>query len=345
MLMVIFGAGASYDSAPAYPIGGPGEAGPWRPPLANNLFLDRHEFFGTIVERYPKLTHILPYLRSPSEGRSVEQILESLQEQGKDSPETQRELASVRFYLCDFLDEVTEKWAKKTNGVTNYATLIREVLRFNKTGAEICLVTFNYDLLLDHALFTFGYKPKPPEEHLLSHPILKLFKLHGSVNWSRTVDTKGDKLTPLALIERADDLRVTDKFVLVNAAREGHVTRYGSIFPAVAIPVQTKTEQHFECPAAHRKCLAEMLPRVTKVLIIGWQGREAHFIQMLRQELPKLRHVMVVGRDRRDSEEVLVRFLVDVGRIELNTDGHRFLGTGGFTHFIVNQEGDEFLAA
>jgi len=90
--MVIFGAGASYDSAqayrPIYPGGGsqnfglpaqpPNDGGPWRPPLAKDLFRDQNHVFGHVVQRYPKLSHILPYLREPSNGRSVEEILESL---------------------------------------------------------------------------------------------------------------------------------------------------------------------------------------------------------------------------------------------------------------------------
>jgi hypothetical protein len=114
MLMVILGAGASYDSAQAYqPVQSSGgsqnfgvsalpidHGGPWRPPLAKDLFMDRHNALGDTVQKYPKLSHILPYLREPSNGRSVEQMLESLQEEGRGNPESQREFASVRFYLC-----------------------------------------------------------------------------------------------------------------------------------------------------------------------------------------------------------------------------------------------------
>src|SRR5580704_10702693 len=88
MLMVIFGAGASFDSAAAFPLPDPsagnqnfGNApgvsarwcGPWRPPLAVNLFRDPELAFGHIVQRYPKLPAILPYLRAPSNGRTVEE--------------------------------------------------------------------------------------------------------------------------------------------------------------------------------------------------------------------------------------------------------------------------------
>jgi hypothetical protein len=359
MLMVILGAGASFDSAPAYRLvysgGGNSnfgvsasprdDGGPWRPPLAKDLFLDRHHALGEIVGKYPKLTHILPYLREPSNGRSVEQMLESLQEEGKGNPESQREFASVRFYLCDLLHKVTEEWSSRTNGVTNYAPLVRDILRFNNSGEQVCLVTFNYDLLLERALYTFDFKRRLPEDHLDSHPILKLFKLHGSVDWSRIVELpEGTRLLPQHLIEQAHTIRLSDKFVLANSTSPYDMHNFGKpIFPAIAIPVQTKTEQYFECPITHRTSLAGMLKDITKILIIGWQAREAHFLEMLRSNIPRLRHVMVVGGNASDAETTL-RYFVDQVGVSISTD-NVFVGQGGFTNFIVNQEGQEFFNA
>jgi hypothetical protein len=345
MLMVIFGAGASYDSAQAYKVeridGNWDAGGYWRPPLAKDLFLDRFDTLGDIVQKYPKLTHILPYLREPSNGRSVEQVLESLQTEGRGNAESQREFASVRFYLCELLAKVTSEWISHTNGVTNYAPLLKDILRFNASGEEICLVTFNYDLLLEHALYTFDFKQKPPEEHLESHPILKLFKLHGSVGWSRLVDRpQGVRLLPQHIIEQADTIQISDRFVLANASNPHEMHNFGvPIVPAIAIPVQTKSEEHFECPFTHRAYLAEMLPYVTKILIVGWQAKEAHFLQMLRSNLPKLSSVMVVGANASNAKGILRYFLEEI-RLHIS---NQTVGQQGFTHFIVNQEGHGFL--
>jgi hypothetical protein len=360
MLMVILGAGASFDSSqayrPVYPGGGgyanfgtpvprPDDGGPWRPPLAKDLFLDRHHAHGSIVTRYPKLSHILPYLREPSGGRSVEEILESLQEEGKEDPESKREFASVRYYLCELLHEVTKGWLEKTNRVTNYAPLLRDILRFNRPSEPVCLVTFNYDLLLEYALFTFDFKLKPPEQHLDSHPILKLFKLHGSVNWSRVVNGQhGNRLSPQHLIGQADTIEVSDTFVLANATDVSDMYKFDDpIFPAIAIPVQTKSEEYFECPHTHLGYLGQMLDNVTKILIIGWQAREAHFLQMLKPKLPLLRQVMVVGANAPDAEKVLLYFLNQIGKHILPQN--RYVGQGGFTDFIVKQEGHDFFGA
>jgi hypothetical protein len=345
MLMVVMGAGASYDSSQAFRPVRPDDGGPWRPPLAKDLFLDRHHALGDIVAKYPKLTHILPYLREPSNGRSVEQILEVLQEEGKDDPESKREFASVRFYLCELLHKVTEEWTSLTNGVTNCAPLLKEILRFNNPDEQVCLVTFNYDSLLERALYTFDFKCRVPEEHFDSHPILKLFKLHGSVDWSRLVDLPhGTRLVPQHLIEQADTIQLTDEFVLANATIPYDMHSFGQpIFPAIAIPVQTKSEAYFECPRSHLTYLGQMLDNVTKILIIGWQAREAHFLQMLRRKLPLLRQVMVVGANAQDAENILRYFLEQTGKRLLAQN--RYVGQGGFTQFIVTQEGHEFFGA
>lgn len=348
--MVIFGAGASYDSSPDFvpnaALGMDGGGGPWRPPLANSLFLDQGRLFGEIVVKYPRLTHVLPYLRTPSAGKSVEQILESLQNEGKNCPERLRELAAVKFYLCDFLMRVTDEWTARTNGVTNYAPLIAEILRLDNSDEEVCLVTFNYDLLLERALVSFrDFNMKGPEDFLSSHPRLKIFKLHGSVNWSRTIGT-GELYSPSQLIEQADSLRPSDRFVQANAAREYGAWRpYGSVFPAIAIPVQTKTENHFECPLAHREHLKAMLPNITKILIIGWQAREAHFLQMLCGNLPKLKRVMVVGAHKPDAHGTLKWFLEQIHLPFDPKSPNYSVAQSGFTHFIVNHEGDGFLSS
>src|SRR5580700_8755078 len=127
MLMVIFGAGASYDSAQAYrppkPGTGGGDPHAWRPPLACDLFRDRHRAFGEIVKRYPKLRHIFPLLREPTNGRSVEEVLESSQKEIDGYPERQREFASLRYYIRDLFSDISHNWTNETNGITNYGPL------------------------------------------------------------------------------------------------------------------------------------------------------------------------------------------------------------------------------
>ena len=134
MLLVIFGAGASYDSAPDFappqPQAGQQNFGPpptppnprefWRPPLTSQLFLDSNGEFGGIVRNYPKLLPILPHLRRPSSDRSVEEELEAWQAEASGDPERKRQLFSIRYYLHDLLLKVSTEWLKQTSDVTNY---------------------------------------------------------------------------------------------------------------------------------------------------------------------------------------------------------------------------------
>ncbi len=302
MLMVIFGAGASYDSAPDFlppqPQAGQQNFGPppappnpresWRPPLATQLFLDSNGEFGEIVRNYPKLLPILFHLRRPSSGRSVEEELESWQAEASGDPERKRQLFSVRYYLHDLLLKITTEWLKRTSNVTNYVMLIDQIRHLNAGNEPVCLVTFNYDLLLDRALLSFTSNTVPWERYFDAHPALKLFKPHGSVDWARFVDAPpNSRLGPQQLIEQADSIKLSSDYVVANATEPNQMFKFERpMVPAIAIPVQTKTEDTFEWPPHHRAYLEELLPSVTKILIVGWQAKEAHFLQMLRNKLP-----------------------------------------------------------
>jgi len=370
--MVIFGAGASYDSATAfrlaYPAGGsysttgPPPApfqqtgGPWRPPLATDLFRDPNHAFRHIVKRYEKLAHILPFLREPGAGRSVEEELEFLQ--ALENPERKGQFASVIYYLRDLLFEISDQWQAQTSGVTNYAPLIDEILRCNRGDEPVCLVTFNYDLLLDRAMRSFGYDDRrSPLDQFKAHSVLKLFKPHGSVNWARFVDMTGfsdvnpqGRLLPEHLIERADSMKLTDEFTIIGGIDPSSSFPNGrTAFPVIAIPFQNKTQNTFVWPANHHTYLLELLPHVTKVLIIGWQAREAHFMELLRSNLRGVTDLMVVGKDSQDSDRIREYFVTEVARGGREGALHAgvavYYGEGGFTHFIINREGRGFLEA
>src|ERR1700756_716822 len=104
MLMVVFGAGASYDSIPALPPKkqNPGSAaGFYRPPLSNELFADR-EPFSTVLANYPQCHPIVPFLRH-LEKSSLEEVLEELQDEAEQYPSRIQQLAAVRYYLHHLL--------------------------------------------------------------------------------------------------------------------------------------------------------------------------------------------------------------------------------------------------
>jgi hypothetical protein len=52
---------------------------------------------------------------------------------------------------------------------------------------------------------------------------------------------------------------------------------------------------------------------------------------------------MVVGANSSDAEKILLYFLKEIGKQILPQN--RYVGRGGFTDFIVNQEGQDFFRA
>jgi len=98
MLLIIFGAGASFDSDPSRPAPSGLEN---RPPLANQLFDDRHNFVAALCQ-FDECAEIVPFLRG---AKAIEQQLEVLQNEANEYPDRFRQLAAARWYLQFMLGE------------------------------------------------------------------------------------------------------------------------------------------------------------------------------------------------------------------------------------------------
>jgi hypothetical protein len=112
MLMVVFGAGASYDSIDVKP---PGSSQPgwyideeFRPPLAKDLFGFRG-LFADAMANFEKLQPIVPILRHAG-AKNVETVLRELQDEAGDYPERLRQLMAVRYYLHFVIRECERRW-------------------------------------------------------------------------------------------------------------------------------------------------------------------------------------------------------------------------------------------
>lgn len=160
MLMVIFGAGASYDSSSTYPPGASiqvrGESPEFansndyhRLPLAKDLFANR-PMFVEAIDQFPQCKPIIPRLRDPAvtSGRaSIETRLREIEEEAKAYARGKQELAAISCYLARVISGCEAKWRENTRGITNYLSLLREIRRTHSGDEPVCLVTFNYDTL------------------------------------------------------------------------------------------------------------------------------------------------------------------------------------------------------
>ena len=306
MLLVIFGAGASYDSVPHLPpTGSPLERRyPYeldRLPLANELFENREHFVEAMV-RFAHCMAIVPFLRKA--GVSVEEELAKLQLQAKTFPHAHRELAAIRYYLHFALWECQKRWFERHRGITNYATFLREVERWRFDGnQQVCFVTFNYDTMLEQAMEqVLGCKFDDFPTYVSQETHL-LVKLHGSINWGWEVNTLPKPKNPTEVIDAAADLKLSEQYRRVS--HHPMIFDDGSVgFPALAIPVQSKDE--FACPSEHLQALAKVLPSVTKIITVGWRASEDKFLRMLTAKLTGLTgkvDLMVVSGSKKGAEE------------------------------------------
>ncbi len=351
MLMVIFGAGASFDSCPTYrpfqrgpdgaPLFGPEVEG-CRPPLAKDVFDNREMFVDTLEDFYQCKT-IVGRLRHPavlSGAVSIEKCLGVIREEAKTYPRGAQELAAVRCYLQRAIWRCEERWRYVTKGITNQLALLREIERNSAPDESVCLVTFNYDRLLEDALGLLGSRHAVDrmEDYASRDRLFRLFKVHGSVNWGLEFDG-GPNFWPgepfrgsydSLIVERTPPIHTPHIYVrsdpLTLCSVDGRF-----VFPAIAIPVEDKNE--FQFPDSVFVALKELLPKVSRVVTIGWRASEAHFLGLLDGHLRPGVRTFVVAGGRKDAEEVRTRILRGMPSSPPNCTAEDVYG---FTDFVLS---------
>jgi hypothetical protein len=358
-LLVIFGAGASYDSInPVTFVENPNRRIPmtpyYRPPLAVQLFEDRPNFHSALSS-YPYFNGRVSELRRKTisaGGLNVERELEQIQQEVNQYPPAAVELAAIRFYLRQILWDCGTKWHARAAGATNYAELLRRIEQWWLPRKEhVVLVTFNYDLLLDAALASFpiGLKPSDIDDYVRRDDY-KVIKPHGSVNWSRIVEQppphgESEPEVTTTMIARVADLRITDSYVINDLSA---MNARNMLFPAVAIPVESKSD--FACPQSHITAFVQSLTGwrgrrnqsddTRHVLIIGWRASEGHFLEIVRGHLSKKR-VLVIAESQAAAEQTAQNLSkADVERGDIHCSDK-----AGFSEFLAVQELESFLQA
>ncbi len=334
MLMVIFGAGASYDSATRFP---PGINDDARPPLAADLFSYR---FDNIVVRHPVCQPLFPTLRR---SKSVEQELERISAEVERYPSDLPRLLALRYYLQEIVMSAEDRWRPRHVGVNNYLDLLAIIERWqNDHNNEPALfVTFNYDTILDVAFESVFGRQLSDIGSYISHPTNTIIKVHGSTNWLRLVNgqvqgtTGHTSRSELELVvPRLADLEWTNSYVTTQ--QPPRLERGSAYVPAIAIPTVKKT--NFECPDSHLEALKAALPEVTLLLVIGWRGMEEHFLSLCKGNMPNLVQMLIVSGSQKDAKETEENIMHTTGFPGIHTS----YSDHGFTHFLLRE--DEPLA-
>ena len=155
MLVIVIGAGASFDSLgprylPLAELANPG----WRPPLTAGLFEPRADTFGNVISQFPDVRPLIIQLADAVDaGEQVEDAIQRIAAASAGSDRGSRQLAALQFYLQEVLWRAGITWAAGAYGLTNYVQLVDAVERWRSQRRElVAYVTFNYDLMLEEAL-------------------------------------------------------------------------------------------------------------------------------------------------------------------------------------------------
>lgn len=348
-LMVIFGAGASYDAVPpdCYAEGmSEGPLACFQPPIVRDLFANRPNF-GEAMDEIPEVRALVMEFRGLlARGHEVnlERELQGMQNEadtggGGGYSEYHAQLAAFRFYLQRILWECGETWGNAAHWGTTYLELLQHLRKWHfQTGEQVALVTFNYDFMLDYALRDVlripAHWPKSVDDYI-ARDDFKLLKLHGSVNWThpiwRSANARPRNLTRSQLIDKAADVEIRQgEFTIIPS-----VTGHPHGFPALAIPVEEG--KNFECPATHVQTLEKLMKATDKLLIVGWRARERHFLKLWETaHKPERVHI---ANNEADEGHMAARELEAVGF----TPG-AYAHPGGFVSYVRSGQLDELLA-
>jgi hypothetical protein len=336
MLMVILGAGASFDSAsllhPSTPCVN-------RPPLADQLF-DNRPMFRAALMKYRPLQPIMTYLGN-RHGRSVEEVLQGLSEESPRVAERARQLMAARYYIREIIHDCCKEWLKEVHGITTHKTFVDQILECE--SQRVLFVTFNYDTLVEDVLSDHNLSIKGFEDYTYKSAKFTLYKLHGSIDWVRAVHLGHEGIPARSLlideVARLADKRPGAEFKIHRNIAGDIVDEVFVGIPAIAIPINRKLI--FECPEQHIRHLCQMLPQVTKILVIGWQGTESTFIDLLKKHLRPIEKLRVVSAA--DAPKVMNHLRTTLSPILDATDCESF--DRGFTQFISERDGVPFLKA
>jgi hypothetical protein len=360
MLMVVFGAGASYDSLSEYPpiafsnfqqLTSPHfQNEPRRPPLAAQLF--EHERFSTFFTRYPECLGLFPQLDRVAKSTGLEQRLAELVGESDGDAIVRQQMIALRYYIKEVVAWSASQWLDITHGADNYAELLGRIDRWRRRtepNQQVALVTFNYDVLIDQAAATTlpalrrGFAGM---SDYVQREEYKVLKVHGSTNWLRLIAglgrTHNDSYADVLQYVGSNKPRLIDIVTETEAASMG--TREADI-PAIAIPVQEKSA--FEMPDTHQKMLAKCIDATTDLIVIGWRGMERHFLDLWHAETPPayapagpphLKRVLIV--DRGEGAQVVEGQLRNVGLM----DGEIETLSDGFTGFLRGDRLETFLS-
>ncbi len=325
MLTVLVGAGASHncvDNLHEF-------REELEPPLVNDLFANRHSL-NQILMQYPKAGALSPTIRSRVQGgEQLESVLKDLAD--TDNPNLKKQFWQVPLYLQHLFYTISQYYV--TGGGTKFDALVRSIQ--SSQYEKVFYLTVNYDLFLDRSIQTlYGLTFDSPASywHEEDHPQGWIFaKLHGSVNWGKSIRNLDPNVAPdgeiLPILDTlSSDLKLSDDF-LVSPIQTSHSPGENQLpsierqnralhslrmagtrvthYPAISAPVEGKAAFHISAHQLDR--IRSFLAECQDFLVIGFSGLDQHVVNLF-EGVKEIRKLEIVTHNLDSSLQTLRKF-------------------------------------
>ncbi len=332
-LVVVLGAGASYDVIPVIHRRNTVKSSSYAPPLTRDLFNINAEVQKDILSGYPAAQAAASNLRvEVGKKRDIEEILREM----KGSPETriQEQMKEIPLYLQELFAQISDLY---TDEPVNYNILLNKTLV--SSISHTMFVTINYDLLLEKALRSEHTSFNSIGDYVPKNKNWSLIKLHGSVNWGKkllvTPNKSGTLSGLLDNIHQIDIENDLDGEIVVDSTYLTRQNITNPMYPALSVPVDK--EYKLNCPEEHIHHLQTFLPKCKNYLIIGVSGKDEDLLGFLEGDVKNVGSVGIVGTE--NVAEAKEKILDSVPQFRGNVRTY----TSGFSDFIANNI-DSFLS-
>jgi hypothetical protein len=329
-IVVIFGAGASFDCIP----GRPGF------PLTKDLFNQGHHGVRGALESFPLLNGDLADIALKS-GPDLEAYFDSVLDEtlNKESlPAHKRKknitrLATMQYYL-QRLSQIFDPLGKQNN--SNYTRLLEWLDDQDAISKQPTYISFNYDTIFDYR-FSARYSFNP--NRLMDYLQVKFIKPHGSSNWFTMIacpDNPDKQIVISANAEqlllrqrRFDEIQVSTDATSLQQTISCNRTNGKFENPTIILPVLGKfTMSVYEHLKPVFEAMKTSISEADQVLIIGYRARDKDMIECF-QNIPagKSINVSVVGTQTAD--------VVQDDIVKMNASLYKgFVEDTGFSGFI-----------
>jgi hypothetical protein len=305
-LVVILGAGASRACTPR-----PGDAN-YLPPLTADLFSQR---YSPVLSHYPRAEAAAADIRVIVKSGAL--VIERfLREQLRESEDeyARRRYRQIPLYLQELLVVVSRNYAPHPDNIDR---LVNAALALQ----SVVFVTLNYDTILDLRLVHQTGSISSMDDYIRDGEKWALIKLHGSVDWARSVthpdlvQAQIDNRLIAAFDELGDELdERLDPEIHLRSIQDMQTFRYdGSIpslyFPALSVPLGSEDE--LVCDPSHVEFLRQRLRDADglNLLVIGYSGADQEVLRLLRESENSLRSLLVINQNAEGAEEAQGRIL------------------------------------